>query len=300
MNLHSVHFELSKLADGVYAAIATESGGSVGNAGFVDLGDQTIVFDTFNTQQAAEELKKLAESLTGNSVSTVINSHWHGDHIRGNQVFADSIIISSHLTYNTMKKLHPERIAKQQEGLAQLEEYIQSLKQQKDEHLNNKISFLEHIQKSLPTLTLTLPHVTFERSFHFHGSKRSAQLITLGGGHSICDSFLYLPDDDIAFLSDLLFVNTHPSFLEESDVHHWIHMLEDIEQLEIKQLVPGHGPIGDVENIRQVKSYIQLLTQLSETNDEVFEIPSDYAHWASPEVFHQNMKLLMSNSLVKS
>jgi hypothetical protein len=54
----SNHFELIQIRDGIYAAIAKDGGGAVGNAGFVDLGDKVIVFDTFNTQQAALDLKK--------------------------------------------------------------------------------------------------------------------------------------------------------------------------------------------------------------------------------------------------
>ncbi|WP_246199929.1 MBL fold metallo-hydrolase [Salirhabdus euzebyi] len=43
-----------------------------------------MVFDTFNTQQASEDLKMIAEKATNNQVTWVVNSHWHGDHIRGN------------------------------------------------------------------------------------------------------------------------------------------------------------------------------------------------------------------------
>lgn len=300
MNLQSVHFDLIKLAEGIYAAIAKDGGGAIANAGFVDLGDQTIVFDTFNTQQAAQDLKVMAESITGKTVSYVINSHGHGDHTRGNQVFTDSIIVSSHLTYETMKTLHPDRIAKQKEGLSQLEETIQSLKTKSNGQITDHIRYLEHIRESIPALRLTLPQVTFERSFHFHGSKRTAQLITLGGGHSACDSFLYLPDDKIAFLSDLMFINTHPTFVEDSDIHHWIQMLEEIEQLEIQQLVPGHGPVGDLEHIGQVKTYIRRLMEIASSIRDEVEMPSEYTHWAIPEIFQQNMKLLRSKNFAKS
>lgn len=62
---NSRHFTLEKVTEGIYAAIAKDGGGAVGNAGFIDLGDKTIVFDTFNTQQAAEDLRSMAEALTG-------------------------------------------------------------------------------------------------------------------------------------------------------------------------------------------------------------------------------------------
>ncbi|WP_410982512.1 MBL fold metallo-hydrolase [Bacillus cereus] len=47
-----------------------------------------------------------------------------------------------------------------------------------------------------------------------HGSKRTAKLITLGGGHSVCDTILYLPKEKVCFMGDLLFVKSHPTFLK--------------------------------------------------------------------------------------
>ena len=56
----------------------------------------------------------------------VINSHWHGDHIRGNQVFLDVSIISTEKTFSLMKSIHSERISNQKEKLSELDEYINS------------------------------------------------------------------------------------------------------------------------------------------------------------------------------
>lgn len=100
---YSRHFNLEKVSEGIYAAIAKDDGGAFGNAGFIDLGDKTIIFDTFNTQQAAEDLRNIAVNITNKPVSWVINSHFHSDHTRGNQVFKDCHIISSQTTQQQMK-----------------------------------------------------------------------------------------------------------------------------------------------------------------------------------------------------
>ncbi|MCE0554973.1 MBL fold metallo-hydrolase [Bacillus thuringiensis] len=44
--------------------------------------------------------------------------------------------------------------------------------------------------------------------------ERSAQLFTLGGGHSFCDAVLYIPEEKVIFMGDLLFVDCHPTFLK--------------------------------------------------------------------------------------
>jgi cyclase len=138
----------------------------VANTGFANLGDKVIVFDTFNTQQAALDLKKIAEQLTNKPITYIINSHWHGDHIRGNQVFKDSTIIASETTYKKMKEIHPARINKQKNDIDGLEAYIHSLEEQLSKGTTtkqrNQITFLQELKISLTTLELTLPNQTFK------------------------------------------------------------------------------------------------------------------------------------------
>jgi glyoxylase-like metal-dependent hydrolase (beta-lactamase superfamily II) len=65
----------------VEGAIATPDGGGRGNAAIVRIDGGTLVFDTGMTPQAGAELRRAAERLA--PVRWVVNSHWHGDHIRG-------------------------------------------------------------------------------------------------------------------------------------------------------------------------------------------------------------------------
>src|SRR4030042_1950495 len=94
-SFHSRHFHLEQLAEGVYAAINAEEGWAICNAGIVDLGDRTLIYDSFMSPQAANDLRQTAESLTGRSVHLVINSHPHNDHIWGNQAFGPDVDIIS-------------------------------------------------------------------------------------------------------------------------------------------------------------------------------------------------------------
>ncbi|KZS43262.1 hypothetical protein AWU65_01185 [Paenibacillus glucanolyticus] len=91
----SKHFVLNDVAEGVFAVISVPGTGSLGNAAIIDLGDSTLVVDTFTTIEAAEDLQAAAEFLTGRTASYVINTHWHSDHTFGNQVFASTAQIIS-------------------------------------------------------------------------------------------------------------------------------------------------------------------------------------------------------------
>src|SRR5437868_9395388 len=81
-------FQLIKVADGVYAAIAKPGGLALGNAGFVIGDDGVLIFDTFYTPAALDELIVEIQALTKFPIRYAVNSHYHLDHTGGNQVLA--------------------------------------------------------------------------------------------------------------------------------------------------------------------------------------------------------------------
>src|SRR3989442_5375325 len=79
-------FQLVKVADGVYAAIAKPGGLASGNAGFV-IGDEgVLIFDTFFTPEALEELIGEIQTLTKLPIKFAVDSHYHLDHTGCNQM----------------------------------------------------------------------------------------------------------------------------------------------------------------------------------------------------------------------
>lgn len=55
----SKHFKIETAAERVFAAIAKDEGGAICNVGIVDLGESLVVFDSFLTPQAAQELRSI-------------------------------------------------------------------------------------------------------------------------------------------------------------------------------------------------------------------------------------------------
>jgi hypothetical protein len=67
----SDHFDIREIAPGVHALIAGRRGTAVSNSAVVDLGDCTLVFDAFQTLQAADDLLAVTRALTGRSAAVV-------------------------------------------------------------------------------------------------------------------------------------------------------------------------------------------------------------------------------------
>ncbi len=290
----SKHFQLHELADGVYAAIAIEGTGSGSNAGIINLGDRTLIFDTFTTPQAADDLRRAAEHLTGRPVSLVINSHWHADHIQGNQAFApETTIVATRRTRELMATSGAETLASYKQTAADTLQQLQAeLQQAQDEQqraaLTVQLGEAAEMAACAPTLTLRLPDQTFDERLVIQGTRRTAELLTYGGGHTESDAFLLLPDDRLIFTGDLLFVKSH-LWIGDGDPVTWRQIVARMKTLDTSVCVPGHGPIGtpadyDIETryLEQVEQMVRNALQqgLSPEQAAAIPIPAAYADWA--------------------
>src|SRR3989475_6511674 len=156
-------FQLVKVAEGVYAAIAKSGGLASGNAGFVIGDDGVLVFDTFFTPAAIEELVSEIESLTKLPIKYAVNSHYHLDHTGGNQVLVErGVPIVAHdnvMIWQTTKNKRflpaPEEIEKRRADTAK--QLAETPTDQKDKRaqLERQIRRLE----AMMTIPLTDPTI---------------------------------------------------------------------------------------------------------------------------------------------
>jgi cyclase len=265
----SEHFELTQLAEGVYAAIALPGGKAFSNGGIIDLGDQTLVFDAFETPAGAADLRSAAEQLTGHPVSYLVISHCHADHWGGNQAFAPETSI---ITTEAIRAEMPDAIGWMidlKENPTELEEAIQEdterLEIETDERkrasLQASISRMTGWQEILPTFELRYPEQTFSGKLTFYGTRRKADLVEVAPAHTASDAYLSLPDDRIVFMGDLAFLQRQP-FMVYCEPQAWASQLERMEQFDAETFVPGHGPLGTKADLTLQRQYITLLEDL--------------------------------------
>jgi glyoxylase-like metal-dependent hydrolase (beta-lactamase superfamily II) len=299
-SFNSRRFQLEQLADGVYAAIhafhdKVEWAGC--NAGIIDLGDRTIVFDSFEILPAAKDLRAAAETLTGRPVHAVINSHYHNDHIWGNQVFyPDTDIISTPITRDLIAT----------EGMNEVQWYRDEAQKQLDVlKVRYSTACDQSILATLPELHVCLPNLTFTGSLIFNGSKRSAELIAYEGGHCGSDAILYLPDDGVVFMEDLLFIDMHP-YLPDGNPYEIKHILDHVRKLQAETFVPGHGRVGKIADLDWMDAYIDTLDELvreaiehgaTEADIEKLAMPENYQTLIFPSFFRANMKFLYQKQI---
>ena len=68
--------------------------GFFSNSAVLVLPDRAVVIDTQTTPEVGARLRSQIAAHTNLPVKTVINTHYHGDHVGGNAAFADAEIIA--------------------------------------------------------------------------------------------------------------------------------------------------------------------------------------------------------------
>jgi glyoxylase-like metal-dependent hydrolase (beta-lactamase superfamily II) len=305
-NFESRHFTIQRLADGIYAAIAKDGGWAICNAGLIDLGGQIVIFDTFMTPSAAADLKKFSIEQLGGPPEMVINSHYHNDHIWGNQVFAgEAQIISSAQTRELIKTAGAEEYkwysTNSAQRLVALREEFKSAAPEKQKDLLLWIGYYQGLVESMPQLSVHLPETTFKNQIELFGTHYSAKLTTYEAAHTDSDSVLYIPEAGILFMSDLLFVKAHP-YLPDGNPQKLLWVVKQISQLDAEFLVPGHGPVGTradlllmIEYIQSCMETSQALVESGDATEEIIQdlaVPEAFADWQLPHFYQSNLQFL--------
>jgi cyclase len=276
---------------------------TVSNAGIVDFGDFTLVWDSLASEFAAADLRRAAEELTGRPISILVNSHHHMDHTRGNQVFEDSQIISS----TTTRGLLQERMARFQSeainfpGLLEKTQAKLALETEpvKRKILEAEMRVLQSELEIVKTLKSTFPNVTFEYKFELHGSKRNATILEFAG-HTGSD-LVMLIDQEILFAGDLI-LEKNIGFMGHGNPEIWLETLTKLELLKFNTILPGHGQPRDRHLISNMRAYIQQMLELGKTihsqaDLECIEIPEAWREWGLLEGFKYNLEFLLERQI---
>ncbi|MFC2079584.1 MBL fold metallo-hydrolase [Candidatus Bipolaricaulota bacterium] len=297
------HFRLEQLAEGIYAAVNTLEGAAMSNAGIIDLGDETLVFDAFLTRAAASTLRQAAEDLTGRAPRYLIHSHGHGDHIWGGSAFLpEATIITSHgaavmMTAGERSSIEPAELTEVIEGLKR------SITNEADEgaRLNYESNLYprQHLLKELP-LVLAPPAVVFDGRMDIRGSQRGVQLVVVDRAHTQGDVYLVCPDDGVVFLGDLSFSKDSPPYIApEGDIIAWSDLLLDLESLDVEQYVPGHGDVAGVEVLAAQRRFQEMAVEVARevsgsggTLEDVIDRMSktEYSRWTKVPLFSASLQ----------
>ena len=306
----SENFEIVKIDKGIYGAIHKVGGRAICNMGIVNLGESTLLFDSFLSPRVTHELLEALKKMGLPEVKYVVNSHYHNDHIRGNQIFDDDVeIISSVKTAELIRSVEPTNlIAEKNTAPAQLafydSLYVNFNGDTGSVHyqdINMWRPYYHVLVAENASIKPTLPSNTISDITTIKGQSISVLLVPTEQGHSQGDLYLHIPELNIVFAGDLMFKNIHP-FLGAGDLDAWMKTLKKITGLNPKIILPGHGSLANKEDIRKLIDYMKHIQSLvaqgiSKGNPPM---PSEYRTWLLADFYSLNIQLLTRKNEMQS
>ncbi|MBY0522631.1 MAG: MBL fold metallo-hydrolase [Gemmataceae bacterium] len=195
--------------------------------------DYVVVVDA-NFPKEAKDVVAAVKKTTDKPIRYVFDTHHHGDHAYGNAVFAaeGASVISQANCARLLRINGPEEFKK--EGM---------------------------VRKDVKESTLKVPNVIFDDKLVLDDGKgQRVEFLFMGHAHTAGDACAYIPKAKVLCTGDAC-VNGAYNYMGHSDSASWIRALEKMQQLEVKMVAPGHGPLAGKELLEKQKRYFVELRQ---------------------------------------
>lgn len=224
----SADFRVQQIGKGVWAAIVDDEGLAGGNAGFVIGDDGVAVIDTFQDPRPAKALLAEIRKLTPLPIRFVVNTHYHLDHVNGNDVFAAAgATVLAHrnvrawIRTENIKMLDPPVTAEKKSRVA----------------------------------TLTLPSLVYDSHVDLYLGARRIN-VCYYPGHTGGDSVVWVPDARVVFCGDMLWKKHVPNLIDAS-TGAWVESLDVMQKdYGASTWVPGHGDVANGQDVLIFRKYL--------------------------------------------
>ena len=242
-DLSKVEIRTEKLADDVWVLY-----GAGGNIGLCSGPDGALLVDD---QFAPLSPKILAAARSANDAPLrwVVNTHWHGDHVGGNEAMA-----AAGATLIAQDRVRQRMI----EG-------------QDNRTFNRKVD---------PAPAKALPLITFNDSTTLHVNGEDAVAFHVAPAHTDGDVIVWFPKANVVHMGDTFFSATYPIIDLESggSIDGLIAASERVLARigDATKVIPGHGTVGDKAGLQKyhdmlvgVRAAVAKLVKQKKSLDQV-------------------------------
>ena len=225
-NFDTVNIKTTKVAGSVY--MLEGSGGNIG----VLVGNDGVILIDDQFAPLSEKIKKAIAAISDKPIRFIINTHFHGDHSGGNNVFgSEGSIIVAH--ENVRKRLSTDYI------------------------------FEAFKQEQMAMSYEGLPKITFAESLTFNMNGETVQVIHIKNAHTDGDAAIYFKEANVLHTGDA-FVRYGLPFIDEGGGGTIDGMIIGAEQMlkminDETKIIPGHGQISNKKDLQDFKNQLQTI-----------------------------------------
>ncbi len=237
------------LGGGCHAWLQPDGGWGWSNAGLVVGEGASLLVDTlFDLRLTREMLDGFGELTRANPIATLVNTHANGDHCYGNELVSGAEILATRACAEEMTSAPPERLA----GLV-------AAGARGD--LGDTGRYLARIfgPFEFEGITLTPPTSTFSGRTEVDVAGTTVELIEVGPAHTAGDCIAHVPESSTVFAGDICFIEGTP-IMWAGPLANWLAACDlIIDELRPAVVVPGHGPVTDVDGVARMREYLTFV-----------------------------------------
>jgi cyclase len=221
-----VEIKTTHVAGGIY--MLEGSGGNIG----VSVGEDGILIVDDHFAPLADKIREALRKLGGDKPKFILNTHWHSDHVGGNETFGRDGTIIAH---DNVRK----RLAAKQE------------------------LFGEPVE---PLVKSGLPVITFHQTLTVHFNGEEIRMVHVPGGHTDGDSVIFFTKSNVVHMGDHMFAGAFP-FVDldhGGDVEGMAKNVAKIIELAPPgaKFIPGHGPLSNLDDVKMFHRMLLETTKL--------------------------------------
>jgi glyoxylase-like metal-dependent hydrolase (beta-lactamase superfamily II) len=241
-------FTLKPLSGNVYALY-----GRGGNIGFYVGSDAVLVVDSQFKDLAPGIVAKI-KSVTDKPIKYLVNTHHHGDHVGGNEVFAHFAVIIAHDNVRTRMLASPAEILK--DFPARLEAARKANNDAQVKSLSEQIDWAQKVKvEEIPA-----PILTFDSELRIHVGSETVQVWHTPPAHTDGDAVVYFEKANVLHMGDDFFNKVIP-FIDVAhggSVKGYLTALDKVigKVPSNVTIIPGHGDVSDVAGLGNFRRYI--------------------------------------------
>ncbi|HEY7114146.1 MAG TPA: MBL fold metallo-hydrolase [Thermoanaerobaculia bacterium] len=242
-------FRVQPLGGDVYALY-----GRGGNVGFF-VGPEAVTVIDSQFKDLAPGIVAEIKKVTDKPIKFLINTHFHGDHVGGNEVFRNFAMIIAQDNVRTRMLASPQTILK--EYPARLEKAKQAGNDSMAKFLQEQIDWAGKVKvEEIPA-----PVVTFDSELRIHpGGGETIQVWHLPPAHTDGDSVVFFEKAKVLHMGDDFFNKIIP-FIDVGSGGSARGYLAAIDKALSRvppdaKVIPGHGDVTDVAGLKAFRQYI--------------------------------------------
>jgi len=300
-------FDIKKVADGVYAAVASPAYKVNCNTAIIENADGVMVVDTHSKPSAAKVIIERLREMTKKPVRYVVNTHFHWDHWHGNEAYPaaypDAEIVTNQITREAMVKKGLKRIQDHMRQvpteIAKLKADIQAASPAHRGKLEADLKLAESYLAEVRALKPALPTIAFEQTMKLYRRDREIHLLHLGRAHTEGDVFVYLPKEKVVITGDAMIGWT--PYMGDGYPEDWARTLDRLAQLDFTHIIMGHGDVTGREWLDAFRAYVydmveavrqeaatgatldevkqRVIAKLAPRHEKTFSAYNDYRPW---------------------